>query len=51
VRILPAWSLESGGIYAVTPATRFRRARVNAFLNVLIECERRRPQMKQDGVP
>jgi DNA-binding transcriptional LysR family regulator len=45
VRVLPAWSLESGGIYAVTPATRFRRARVNAFLKVLIEWERRRPQM------
>jgi DNA-binding transcriptional LysR family regulator len=42
VRLLPRWSLESGGIYAVTPATRFRRARVTAFLDVLIECERRR---------
>jgi len=44
VRLLPAWSLPSGGIYAVTPATRFRRARVTAFLNVLVEWERRRAQ-------
>jgi DNA-binding transcriptional LysR family regulator len=44
VRLLPAWSLPSGGIYAVTPATRFRRARVTAFLNVLLEWERRRAQ-------
>ncbi len=42
VRLLPDWSLESGGIYAVTPATRFRRARVSAFLDVLVEWERRR---------
>jgi DNA-binding transcriptional LysR family regulator len=44
VRLLPAWSLPSGGIYAVMPATRFRRARVTAFLNVLLEWERRRAQ-------
>jgi DNA-binding transcriptional LysR family regulator len=43
-RVLPGWSLESGGIYAVTPATRFRRARVTAFLDVLVEWERRRVQ-------
>jgi DNA-binding transcriptional LysR family regulator len=43
-RLLPAWSLPSGGIYAVMPATRFRRARVTAFLNVLLEWERRRAQ-------
>jgi DNA-binding transcriptional LysR family regulator len=42
VRLLPDWRLESGGIYAVTPATRFRRARVSAFLDILIEWERRR---------
>jgi DNA-binding transcriptional LysR family regulator len=42
VRLLPDWSLDSGGIYAVTPATRFRRARVTAFLDVLVEWERRR---------
>ncbi|PHY22871.1 LysR family transcriptional regulator [Caulobacter sp. BP25] len=44
VRLLPDWKLESGGIYAVTPATRFRRARVSAFLDVLVEWERRRIQ-------
>lgn len=42
MRILPGWSAESGGIYTVTPATRFRRARVTAFLDVLVEWERRR---------
>ncbi|MGR4863897.1 LysR family transcriptional regulator [Caulobacter sp. LARHSG274] len=41
-RLLPHWSLDAGGIYAVTPATRFRPARVAAFLNVLVEWERRR---------
>lgn len=41
-RVLPDWSLESGGIYAVTPATRFRPRRVAAFLEILIEWERRR---------
>jgi len=43
-RLLPDWRLESGGIYAVTPATRFRRTRVSAFLDVLVEWERRRTQ-------
>jgi DNA-binding transcriptional LysR family regulator len=42
VRLLPEWSLEPGGIYAVTPATRFRPTRVTAFLNVLVEWEQRR---------
>ncbi|WP_304169984.1 LysR family transcriptional regulator [Phenylobacterium aquaticum] len=46
VRLLPGWSLESGGIYAVTPATRFRPARVTAFLEVLAEWERRRSQAR-----
>lgn len=58
VRLLPEWRLESGGIYAVTPATRFRRARVSAFLDILIEWERRRIQptteetaRSEDGSP
>ena len=46
-RLLPAWDLESGGIYVVTPATRFRRARVTAFLDILVEWERRRAQARQ----
>jgi DNA-binding transcriptional LysR family regulator len=50
VRLLPDWRLESGGIYAVTPATRFRRARVSAFLDVLIEWERRRIQATTDEI-
>jgi DNA-binding transcriptional LysR family regulator len=51
VRLLPAWSLPSGGIYAVTPATRFRRARVTAFLNVLLEWERLRAQAIEAPIP
>jgi DNA-binding transcriptional LysR family regulator len=42
VRLLPDWSLEEGGIYAVTPATRFQPTRVRAFLDVLSDAERRR---------
>lgn len=42
VRLLPSWSLEEGGIYAVTPATRFQTTRVKAFLDVLSNAERRR---------
>ncbi|MBW8813623.1 MAG: LysR family transcriptional regulator [Caulobacterales bacterium] len=42
VRLLPRWSLEAGGIYAVTPATRFRPARVKAFVDLLTERERQR---------
>lgn len=42
VRVLPDWKLGEGGIYAVTPAARFRSSRVNAFIEVLLEAERRR---------
>ena len=42
VRLLPDWNLEEGGIYAVTPPTRFRPTRVKAFLGVLSDAERRR---------
>ena len=42
VRLLPSWNLEEGGIYAVTPATRFQTTRVKAFLDVLLDAEKRR---------
>lgn len=42
VRLLPDWQLDSGGIYAVMPDTRFRPARVAAFLDMLSDHERQR---------
>jgi len=42
VHLLPDWALNEGGIYAVTPATRFQASRVKAFLDVLSEAERSR---------
>ena len=35
VKVLPDWSLSSGGIYAVYPPGRFRPARVTAFVDFL----------------
>lgn len=35
VRVLPSWTLPSGGIHAVYPATRFRPAKVTAFVGML----------------
>ncbi|MBO9641663.1 MAG: LysR family transcriptional regulator [Pseudacidovorax sp.] len=37
VPVLPEWTLPSGGIHAVFPATRFRPAKVRAFVEVLQE--------------
>lgn len=42
VRLLPDWTLPSGGIYAVYPATRFRPAKVRAFVDILLTGERLR---------
>lgn len=42
VRLLPAWRLDEGGIYAVTPAARFKSARVKAFIEILTAAERTR---------
>ncbi|KQN39310.1 LysR family transcriptional regulator [Sphingomonas sp. Leaf407] len=42
VRLLPGWQLDRGGVHAVMPGTRFRPARVTAFLDILAERERRR---------
>jgi DNA-binding transcriptional LysR family regulator len=35
LRVLPDWSLPSGGIHAVFPAARFRPAKVQAFVKLL----------------
>lgn len=45
-RILPGWHLPSGGIHAVMPDTRFRPARVTAFLDILAELERQRSKVR-----
>ncbi|PWC56798.1 LysR family transcriptional regulator [Azospirillum sp. TSO22-1] len=42
VRVLPHWSLPSGGIHAVFPAARFRPTKVRIFVDMLAERERRR---------
>lgn len=40
--LLPAWSLDDGGIHATMPATRFQPARVSAFVTLLSQWERQR---------
>lgn len=37
LHVLPQWQLPSGGIHAVFPATRFRPAKVRAFVELLLE--------------
>lgn len=37
MQVLPAWELPSGGIHAVYPATRFRSAKVKAFVELMLE--------------
>lgn len=39
VHVLPGWSLPSGGIHAVYPTSRFRPAKVRAFVDLLAERE------------
>lgn len=36
VRLLPAWSLPTGGIYAVYPTARFRPSKVTTFVELLV---------------
>lgn len=45
-RILPHWKLDEGGIYAVTAAARFKSSRVKAFIDVMVEVERRRERSR-----
>jgi DNA-binding transcriptional LysR family regulator len=42
IRVLPQWSLPSGGIHAVFPAARFRPAKLRAFVDLLVEREAQR---------
>jgi DNA-binding transcriptional LysR family regulator len=42
LHVLPAWSLPSGGIDAVFPTGRFRPKKVSAFVELLMEREKRR---------
>ncbi|MBB5861430.1 LysR family transcriptional regulator [Xanthomonas arboricola] len=37
LHVLPQWQLPSGGIHTVFPATRFRPAKVRAFVDLLLE--------------
>ena len=39
VQVLPGWGLPSGGIHAVYPTSRFRPAKVRAFVDLLAERE------------
>ncbi|MBR0554632.1 LysR family transcriptional regulator [Ciceribacter sp. L1K23] len=48
VRILPDWSLPSGGIHAVYPAARFRPPKVTAFV-AMLEAKVKRPPIKREG--
>jgi DNA-binding transcriptional LysR family regulator len=40
IRLLPEWSLPSGGIHAVFPPARYRPAKVSAFVETLMSAER-----------
>jgi DNA-binding transcriptional LysR family regulator len=42
LHVLPDWSLPAGGIHAVFPATRFRSAKVRAFIHLLTKAEETR---------
>ncbi|MFC6300961.1 LysR family transcriptional regulator [Pseudomonas spelaei] len=44
MNVLPQWGLPSGGIYAVFPASRFRPAKVRAFVDLLTKCEQQRSE-------
>ncbi|MDQ0513182.1 LysR family transcriptional regulator [Ancylobacter amanitiformis] len=44
VHALPEWRLASGGIYTVYPAARFRPPKVTAFVDMLVEADRKRGQ-------
>lgn len=37
IQVLPHWGLPSGGIHAVFPTSRFRPAKVRAFVDLLVE--------------
>lgn len=56
VRVFPDWSLPEAGIHAVYPPARYRPAKVQAFVTLLLEAEKKRarelsPLMKQKAPP
>lgn len=44
MNVLPQWDLPSGGIYAVFPASRFRPAKVRAFVDLVTKHEQQRSE-------
>lgn len=42
IQVLPEWSLPTGGIHAIFPSTRFRPAKVRAFVDLLLSNEQQR---------
>ncbi|MBR7981705.1 LysR family transcriptional regulator [Burkholderia cenocepacia] len=42
MQVLPQWTLPSGGIHAVFPTSRFRPAKVRAFVDIIMEQEKLR---------
>lgn len=49
IRVLPKWSLPSGGIHAVFPSARFRPVKVRAFVDVLMSQEEQRYVANQES--
>lgn len=47
VHVLPGWSLPGDSVHAVFPATRFRSAKVRAFIHLLTKAE----EMRQSRTP
>lgn len=48
--VLPNWSLPSGGIYVIYPPTRFRPAKVAAFVDMMLSAHRDQPPRREpDG--
>ncbi|CAM3173820.1 LysR family transcriptional regulator [Paracoccus nototheniae] len=50
VRVLPDWSLAAGGIHTVFPQSRYRPAKVAAFLEMLQSAERTRARLSDSEV-
>ncbi|WP_199230193.1 LysR substrate-binding domain-containing protein [Azospirillum sp. TSH58] len=51
VPLLPDWSLPSGGIHAVYPATRFRPLKVRAFVDMLRDTRNWPTRLRWDAQP
>ncbi|WPD76450.1 LysR family transcriptional regulator [Dickeya fangzhongdai] len=51
IQVLPDWQLPGGGIHAVFPASRFRPAKVRAFVDLLAEREKTSPTAITPSLP